>query len=49
MLRSALVALDGARYSEAAAALAVDWGVRFGARLLGLGILDEPDIDDTWS
>jgi nucleotide-binding universal stress UspA family protein len=44
MLRSALVALDGSVYSEPATALAIDWARRFGARLLGLGILDEPSI-----
>lgn len=44
MLRSALVALDGSAYSEAAASLAIDWARRFGARLLGLGVVDEPSI-----
>ncbi len=44
MLRSALVALDGSRYSTTATTLAIDWAVRFGARLLGLGVLDEPSI-----
>jgi nucleotide-binding universal stress UspA family protein len=44
MLRSALVALDGSEYSESATALAIDWAKRFDARLLGLGILDEPAI-----
>ena len=44
MLRSALVALDGSDYSKAAVALGLDWAVRFGARLTGLGILDEPSI-----
>jgi nucleotide-binding universal stress UspA family protein len=44
MLRSALVALDGSPYSESASALAIDWATRFGARLLGLGVLDEPSI-----
>ncbi len=42
MLRS--VALDGSPYSESASALAIDWATRFGARLLGLGVLDEPQI-----
>jgi nucleotide-binding universal stress UspA family protein len=45
MLRSTLVALDGSAYSETAVALALDWATRFGTRLLGLGILDEPEID----
>jgi nucleotide-binding universal stress UspA family protein len=40
-----LVALDGSPYSEAASALARDWAIRFDARVLGLGILDEPSID----
>jgi nucleotide-binding universal stress UspA family protein len=44
MLRSALVALDGSAYSESAVALAIDWAGRFGARLLGLGVLDVPAI-----
>ena len=44
MLRSALVALDGSAHSEAATTLALDWAARFGARLLGLGVLDEPAI-----
>jgi nucleotide-binding universal stress UspA family protein len=44
MLRSALVALDGSAYSETAADLAIDWASRYGARLLGLGILDAPTI-----
>ena len=45
MLRSLLVALDGSPHSDAAAALACDWGRRFGARLLGLGVLDQPSIE----
>jgi nucleotide-binding universal stress UspA family protein len=44
MLRSALVALDGSPYSETAVALAIDWATRYGARLLGLGVLDVPSI-----
>ena len=44
MFRSALVALDGSAYSETAADLAIDWASRYGARLLGLGILDAPTI-----
>jgi nucleotide-binding universal stress UspA family protein len=45
MLRSALVALDGSTYSETVTAVALDWAARFGARLVGLGVLDEPSID----
>lgn len=44
MFRSALVALDGSAYSESAVALAIDWAGRFGARLLGVGVLDVPSI-----
>ena len=44
MLRSALVALDGSAYSETATALAIDWAGRYGARLVGLGVLDAPSI-----
>lgn len=44
MLRSVLVALDGSPYSETATALALDWAGRFGAQLLGLGVLDEPSM-----
>lgn len=45
MLRSILVALDGSPWSEAATTLALDWATRFDARLIGLGVLDEPSID----
>jgi nucleotide-binding universal stress UspA family protein len=45
MLQSVLVALDGSPYSGAATALALDWATRFGARLLGLGVIDKPSID----
>ena len=44
MLRSVLVALDGSAYSESAVALAIDWAGRFGARQLGVGVLDVPSI-----
>jgi nucleotide-binding universal stress UspA family protein len=44
MLRTVLVALEESPYSETATTLALDWGKRFGARLLGLGILDKPSI-----
>jgi nucleotide-binding universal stress UspA family protein len=44
MLRTVLVALDDSPYSETATTLAVEWAKRFGARLLGMGILDEPSI-----
>src|SRR5260370_33744291 len=45
MLRSALVALDGSAHSQTAADLAIGWAGRYGARLLGLGILDAPTIE----
>jgi len=44
MVRRILVAMDGSPYGEAAAGLAIDWGTRFGAELVGLGILDKPTI-----
>jgi nucleotide-binding universal stress UspA family protein len=44
MLRTILVALDGSPYTETVTSLAIDWGMRFGARLLGLGILDIDSI-----
>jgi nucleotide-binding universal stress UspA family protein len=44
MMQSALVALDGSPYSKTATTLALDWAARFGARLLGLGVVDEPSI-----
>jgi nucleotide-binding universal stress UspA family protein len=44
MLRTVLVALDESAYSDSATTLALEWGYRFGARLLGLGILDKPSI-----
>jgi nucleotide-binding universal stress UspA family protein len=45
VLRSILVALDGSPWSESATTLAVEWAARFDARLVGLGVLDEPSID----
>jgi len=45
MFRSVLVALDGSAYSQIAADLAIDWAGRYGAHLLGLGILDAPTIE----
>src|SRR5262245_22592412 len=44
MLRTILVALDESPYSDTATTLAIEWGAQFGARLLGLGILDKPSI-----
>lgn len=44
MLQTVLVALDDSPYTERATGLAIEWGRRFGARLLGLGILDRDAI-----
>jgi nucleotide-binding universal stress UspA family protein len=44
MMRTILIALDGSPYSVNAATLAIEWATRFGARLLGLAILDKPSI-----
>jgi nucleotide-binding universal stress UspA family protein len=44
VLRSILVALDGSAYSEPVTAFALDWAVRYGARLVGVGVLDEDSI-----
>lgn len=44
MLRTVLVALDDSPYADSATALALEWGSRFDAHLIGLGILDEPSI-----
>src|SRR5215475_5112419 len=44
MLRSILVPLDGSIHGSAALDLALEWGVRFDARLVGVAILDEPGI-----
>ena len=43
-LRRVLVAVDGSPHGEAAVTLGIDWARRFGAELLGLGILDGPSI-----
>jgi nucleotide-binding universal stress UspA family protein len=44
MVRRILVAMDGSPNGEAASVLAIDWATRFGAKLVGLGILDKPTI-----
>jgi nucleotide-binding universal stress UspA family protein len=44
VIRRALVAMDGSPHGQAAATLAIDWARRFGAELVGLGILDKPAI-----
>jgi nucleotide-binding universal stress UspA family protein len=44
MLKTILIGLDGSPYSETALEMALDWGRRFDAMLVGLGIIDEPAI-----
>jgi nucleotide-binding universal stress UspA family protein len=44
MLRSILIGLDGSAYSTAALELGLRWAGQFEATLVGLGIIDEPDI-----
>src|SRR5689334_4919387 len=44
MLRSILVALDESPWSEAATTLGLEWAKRFGAGLVGLGIVDTSSI-----
>ncbi len=44
MIRRALVAMDGSAHGMSAATLALEWASRFGAELVGLGILDKPSI-----
>lgn len=44
MLRSILIGLDGSAYSTAALELGLRWARQLEATLVGLGIIDEPDI-----
>jgi nucleotide-binding universal stress UspA family protein len=44
VIRTALVAMDGSPHGDAAATLGIEWARRFDAKLVGLGILDEPSI-----
>ncbi len=44
MLRSILIGIDTAGFSDAAQRLGVRWSRRSGATLVGLGIIDEPGI-----
>jgi nucleotide-binding universal stress UspA family protein len=44
MLRSVLIGVDGSPYSRTAVELGIGWAGRTGAMLVGLGIIDEPDI-----
>ena len=44
MLKGILIGLDGSRYSDVAVELGVEWAKRYDARLIGLGIVDEPTI-----
>ncbi len=44
VLRSILVGLDASAHRESLTGLAIRWSRRFGARLVGLAIVDEPGI-----
>lgn len=44
MLRSILVAVDGSKYSDAAVETGLALAKRYDALLVGLGVVDEPDI-----
>jgi nucleotide-binding universal stress UspA family protein len=44
MIQNILVGLDGSASSETAVTLAVRWGLRTGATVVGLGVVDEPTI-----
>jgi nucleotide-binding universal stress UspA family protein len=44
MLQGILIGLDGSRYSDVAVELGIEWATRYDARLIGLGIVDEPTI-----
>jgi nucleotide-binding universal stress UspA family protein len=44
MLRSILVGVDAEAHHESVTELAIRWSARLGARVVGLGIVDEPGI-----
>jgi nucleotide-binding universal stress UspA family protein len=44
VIQSILIGLDGSTYSESALQLGLRWARRTGARLTGIGIIDEPTI-----
>jgi nucleotide-binding universal stress UspA family protein len=44
MLRSLLVGIEGSASSKSAVALAIRWAKRFDARVVGMGIIDDPGI-----
>jgi nucleotide-binding universal stress UspA family protein len=44
MLRSMLVGVDGSAYSTTAVELGIRWAQRYGAVLVGLGVIDAPTI-----
>jgi nucleotide-binding universal stress UspA family protein len=44
MLKTILIGLDGSPYSETALELALDWGQRFAAMLVGLAVIDEASL-----
>ncbi len=44
MLRSILIGLDGSSYSDAAVELGLYWAKKCDAMLVGIGVIDEPEI-----
>jgi nucleotide-binding universal stress UspA family protein len=44
MMKGILVGIDGSSFGESALELAIRWGRRFDALVVGLGVLDEPNI-----
>lgn len=44
MLRTILVGVNGSRFSQSAIELGLQWSKRYGAMLVGIGIIDEPGI-----
>ena len=44
MIKGILVGIDGSQFSESALELAIRWAKRFDALVVGLGVIDEPNI-----
>jgi nucleotide-binding universal stress UspA family protein len=44
MIKGILVGIDGSQFSESALELAIRWARRFDALVVGLGVVDEPNI-----
>jgi nucleotide-binding universal stress UspA family protein len=44
MLRSILIGLDGSEYSQVATSLGIRWAKKYGCKLAGIGVVDEPAI-----